>query len=308
MRPRLLRFLMTGLALLAGAFLSAAPLRAESNAGWLPPSWRMGGSDASTMDQHAEQRTRRSTYARPWYEPRFALGVGLNVPELLPIEAYAFFGRYFGVRLFYTPPLPFKIRVEMPSDVISVYQQALVVANPDFEVRADATYGAHYGAEALVFPFGGSFFIAAGISHRRMRLIGDAQSPVLVCPLLEGAKEDPCSDPDNSIKTHTQLAAHVDADTEALLTRGALGWFWHVGRAGYFTLDIGMTHPSEIHRSVTIKTGLDVPETDGEEIVGALAQVKSDREADLRDKAVKAMLPVEEKNLPILGIGAGIRF
>ncbi len=289
------------------------------------PAWREG-SDAPTYkgekktgnesqrslpDPYGEyeyvesKRGRKSV--RPWYQPRTALGVGLNVPELVPIEGYFFFGKYAGLRLFYAPPMRFNIRVEMPSDVISA-KKGVVVANPDFEVRFKATYGAHYGAEAMVFPFAGSFFLSSGLSHRRMKLVGDAHSPVLVCSLIEGAKEDPCSDPAASIRTRTELRVHADAETTALLARGAIGGFWNVGSFGYFMVNLGASKPLKVYRDVTVTTELDTPQEEEEEVKGALAQVKSEREDELNEKAVKAMRPVDEKLLPIFGIAAGVRF
>ncbi len=291
----------------------------EQNSQALPPSWKMGHNttkprpeDAQTNtfegygDGEPAQRTvRRNQQA--WYVPRVALGVGLNVPELLPVEGYFFFGRHFGVRLFYTPPIPFNIRVEMPSDVIST-KKGIAVANPDFDIRMKATYGAHYGAEALYFPFGGSFFLASGVSHRRMRLVGDAKSPVLVCSIIEAAKDPPCGDPNASIRTRTELGIKADAETTALLVRAAVGGFWNVGSFGYFMMNAGVTKPTHIERRVKVTTELDTPEEEDEEVKGALAQVKSEREADLHDKALAAMKPVEEKILPIFGIAAGVRF
>jgi hypothetical protein len=238
--------------------------------------------------------------------PRAALGIGLNVPELVPVEGWLFFGRYVGLRFFYTPPMPFKIRIEMPSDVIST-KNDVAVANPDFTIRMKAVYGAHYGAEALVFPWGGSFFLAGGLSHRRMHLTGEAKSPILVCSLIEAAKEPPCADPEARIETATQLEIKASVETTALLARASVGWFWHVGRTGYFMANAGATKPTHVRRTVHVTTAVDTPSQD-DSISDAVQQVKTERERDLEDKAVVAMRPVDQKALPILGIAAGIRF
>lgn len=288
----------------------------------LPPSWRtkprsrsapkLGTREARDPDELSaddddDQRRRERSKFTPWYEPQVALGVGLSIPEILPIEGYLFFGRYFALRLFYTPSLPFNIRIEMPADVIST-KKGIGVANPDFTIRLKATYGAHYGAEALVFPFGGSFFAMAGVSHRRMRLVGGARSPVLVCSLFEANKDPPCGDPNAAIETRTEIDIHADVETEAILARAGLGWFWHVGSAGYFMFNAGASKPSRIHRQVKVDANLDAPSTSDDEVTGALAQIKTEREADLEQKAVNEMRPVDEKVLPILGIAAGVRF
>lgn len=266
----------------------------------IPPSWR---ADDRNLYQEAP-KYRKST--RPWYNPRIAIGAGLNVPELLPFEAYFLFGKYFAIRTFYTPVLPFNIRVEMPADVIST-KKGIGVANPDFTIRMRAEYGAHYGAEALYFPFGKSLFLAAGASHRRMRLTGNARSPILVCSIIEAAKDPPCADPNARIETQSQLDISADATTTALLGRGAIGGFWHVGRFGYFMMNIGYTKPMRIHRSVDVIANVDGPSSNDPEVSGAIAEVKAEREEELEKKALQEMQPVEERPLPIFGIAAGIR-
>lgn len=265
----------------------------------IPPSWR---TDDSLYREPAKKKRKHAA----WYVPRVAVGTGLNVPELLPFEAYFMFGRHFALRTFYTPVLPFNIRIEMPADVIST-KKGIGVANPDFTIRMKAEYGAHYGAEAMVFPFGKSFFLSGGASHRRMRLTGHAQSPILVCSLIEAAKDPPCADPDARLQTQTELAIGADATTTALLGRAAIGGFWHVGRFGYFMMNIGYTKPFQIRRNVRVTTDVDGPSSDDPEISGAIAAVKAEREAELEQKALAEMRPVEEKPLPIFGIAAGIR-
>jgi hypothetical protein len=265
----------------------------------IPPSWR-------TDDSYTRDTPKRKKKQSSWYVPRVAMGAGLNVPELLPFEAYFMFGRHFAIRTFYTPVLPFNIRIEMPADVIST-KKGIGVANPDFTIRMKAEYGAHYGAEAMLFPFGKSFFLSAGASHRRMRLTGSAQSPILVCSLIEAAKDPPCADPDARLQTQTELRIAADATTTALLGRAALGGFWHVGSFGYFMMNVGYTKPFHIRRHVRVTTDVDGPSSDDPEVTGAIAAVKAERETELEQKALAEMRPVEEKPLPIFGIAAGIR-
>ncbi len=268
----------------------------------IPPSWR--AHDKNLYRDASPKKSGRSSSS--WYIPRFAFGAGLNVPELVPFEAYALFGKYFAIRSFYTPILPFNVRIEMPADVIST-KKGIGVANPDFTIRMKAEYGAHYGAEAMIFPFGQSFFIAGGGSYRRMRLQGAAQSPILVCSLIEAAKDPPCADPSTRLQTQTELGIAADATTTAILGRAAIGGFWHIGRYGYFMMNLGYTKPLRIRRDVDIETTVDGPSSTDQDISGAIAEVKSEREIELEKKALQEMRPVEEKPLPIFGIAAGVR-
>jgi hypothetical protein len=268
----------------------------------IPPSWR---AHDKTLYRDASPKKKSRTNSS-WYIPRFAVGAGLNVPELIPFEAYMMFGKYFAIRSFYTPILPFNVRIEMPADVIST-KKGIGVANPDFTIRMKAEYGAHYGAEAMIFPFGQSFFIAGGGSHRRMRLQGAAQSPILVCSLIEAAKDPPCADPNTRLQTQTELGIAADATTTAILGRAAIGGFWHIGRYGYFMMNMGYSKPLRIRRDVDIETTVDGPSSSDQDISGAIAEVKNEREIELEKKAMQEMRPVEEKPLPIFGIAAGVR-
>ena len=49
-------------------------------------------------------RRRQRRGARPWYAPRFAVGADLNLPELLPLEGWAFFGPAFVASVAYIDP------------------------------------------------------------------------------------------------------------------------------------------------------------------------------------------------------------
>lgn len=277
----------------------------------IPPSWRTNDAGESADDaKNTHESARKGLSSRyrpkPWFVPRVALGVGLNFPELTPVEAYLLFGKWWGLRLFYSPPMPFNIRVEMPSDVLSS-KNGVAVANPDFTIHMKAVYGPAYGAEVLGFPLGGSFFIAGGASYRKVELRGTARSPVLICSVAEAIKEPPCPDPDARLTTDTKLQLDADAVTSAMLARASLGWFWHISSAGYLALVGGATKPLHINRNVKVTASVDSPGPD-DNVNGALGEVKQEKEADLERKAIKAMQPVDQKVLPILGISAGVRF
>ena len=132
--------------------------------------------------------------------------------------------------------------------------------------------------------------------------------PEILSSIIEVAKEPPCGNPDASLRPDTKLRVDVDARTSALLVRGMLGWFWHLSDFAYMTLQLGATKPTRVTRKVKVIATLDSPSDSDEEVTGALAQVKAEREADLERKAIKEMRPVDEKLLPIVGLSAGIRF
>lgn len=262
----------------------------------VPPSWNL-----PTKPQPVSTKRKH-----PWYIPKVALGSGLNFPEIIPLEATLLFGDYVGLRFFGAPAVPFKARVEMPSDVIST-KKGLGVANPDFTINLDARYGPQMGFEAMIFPGGSSFYLAGGLSTRTMSLSGKAQSRILVCSLIEAAKEPPCGNPDARIETLTELKIDADVSSSATLARGAVGGFWHIGEVGYLNFIMGITSPLGLRRTSRVVATIDTPAQEDNEITGALAEIKKEKEVDLEKKALREMHPVDERILPLVGLTMGVR-
>ena len=295
--------------ILLGSLLGLAGSRSQAKEA-PKPSFTMPSTSATSEDKTRYRKDPRDNaevrQENRWYLPELAFGVGLGIPEIIPLEGYAFFGRHLAVRAFFTPPLPFKIRVEVPSDVISA-KQGLAVANPDFTAEFKGSYGSTYGADLLYFPFGGSFFIGGGIAQRRLKLAGDASAPVLVCSIIEAAKEPPCGDPSARIETKTRLALEADVSTASLINTIETGWFARIGGSGYFTARFGFAVPWGINRTSTINATLDGPSSTPEDISGALADIRTEKEAEMRKKVLQEIRPLDEKGLPIVAFGAGIR-
>ena len=304
-QPSLLLRLTTFL-VAAATFSEGMPAVAASSAN-LPPSWQTGPATSKGAPPPTADASTKGT-TRSWYSPRFAVGGRADVPELLDIEGFAFWGSRIGLRVFYAPAVPIPLKVEIPSDVVSANKKTgLAVANPAFTVTGQLTYGQQWGAELMAFPMGGSFFIAFGASQRHLRLVADARSSVLVCSLIEAAKEPPCGDAAAAVKSRTELTAHADATMSALLVRGAIGGLWHLGRVGYLTLSLGVAKPTRLSHNVGVDVGLGTPDTPSVDLSGPLEEVRSQRRADLQGQAIKALQPIESGVLPILGLSAGLR-
>ena len=262
--------------------------------------------DMSILKPTRQPKRSRRRIQRPWYKPRLAVGFGLHFPDLIPIEVLGSFGRYLALRGFYSPPVPFNIRVEMPTDVIST-KKGVGVANPDFTVRFKAHYGSSYGFESLAFPFGGSFFLGAGVSAQLVNLTGAASSPVLVCSVTEAAKEPPCGDKAARIETESKLKISADATMHTLLARLSLGWLWFIGDTGYLKINGGYIRPFQHTRGVRVDADIDSPTGSSSEVGGALAQIKLERQADLATKAKEGLGPIGKQPLPSIGLTFGWR-
>jgi hypothetical protein len=247
-----------------------------------------------------------SSREESWYKPSFALGFGAGFPTLLSVEGYGFVGRYLALRGFFMPPIPFGIRVELPSDVISA-KQGLAVANPPFDVNFKGRYGSSYGADIMLFPFAGSFFVGAGLSERRLRLEGNADSGILACSVIEAAKEPPCGDKNARIETQTRLAIKADLTTASMVNSLGAGWFVRFWDSAYMTFQFGYAKPWNIDRRVSVSATLDSPSSTPTEITGALADIRTEKEDEMRTKVLQEIKNYDEKGQPILGLSFGMR-
>ncbi len=274
----------------------------------VPPSWNATAPAKTTYDRgdilgegykSKPKKTSKSVV-------KGSLGIFTGFPDGRGIEGQLFLGKYIGFRGFYAPSMPIKVRVEMPSEVLSA-KQGIAVANPAYTILGELTTGANSGGELLAFPFGGSFYLSLGAATRKASLSAHAQSPVLICSVLEAQKEDPCSDPQATLKTRVEAEIDAAITTQALLLKAGLGWYWHISRFGYFTLAFGAGKPSKVTRSATANANIVVPGEDDTAITGALLELKKTRESDLAQKAEKAISPFDQKILPVAALGLGLR-
>ena len=273
----------------------------------LPPTWEDGLSPTRSKPTKPAPPTRsRRTASREDFSfaPQLSLGLGAAFPDVAPVDVGLIFGKWFRLRMFWAPPVPFRIRVEMPSDVIST-NNSIGVANPDFLINLKAVWGPSLGAEALVFPFGGSFFIAGGVSHRELTIRGSASSPILICSLAEAAQDPPCGRSDAALVTRTKLGVSADARSSALLLRTSLGGFWEFPGGFYLTSWLGTAKPTRVRRSVKADAKVESPAGDNDDINTALAAVRTEKARELEEKAKDEIAPHDQKRMLLLGVGMG---
>jgi hypothetical protein len=251
----------------------------------------------------AEPAWNSSTANRPSIPPANAsplslgIGSGLDLPDVVPVEVVGW-SRYFGFRLFASPSIPFNVRVEMPDDLISS-SKGVEIEHPALNFTLKATYGPNYGADLLLFPFGGNFMLDLGLSQRQLRLKGGVTSPMIIRP--KGSTE--------SITTKTQFGVNADAVTTATMLRGSMGWVWRIFHSGYMKLTLlGIATPIHARTDVEVEGVIDAPGVENDEIVGALAELKSQKEVELREKAQKESKPAEDLKMPVIGITVGYLF
>jgi hypothetical protein len=229
---------------------------------------------------------------------KVALGVGIDLPDFMPIELL-WWTHYFGARIFYAPAFKFPITIEMPDDIIST-KNNIIVEHSALNIQLDAKYGANWGAEFSYFPFAGSFFLGTGISFRQFHIEGGAQAPLSLRP---GGSEE-------KITTMTEFGVRTNTITKAFLLRLSAGWIWRIFDNFYSKLTvIGIASPYLPHNNIEAQVIIDSPTTsDPFEVSEALAELKENKESELRAKAKEQIGPAENQIWPIIGLSFGIVF
>jgi hypothetical protein len=225
------------------------------------------------------------------------VGVGLDLPDVFPVE-YVGWYEYFGWRAFVSAPYSFNVRVEMPDDVLS-NAKGIEVSHDALDFTLKATYGSNYGMEVFAFPFGGSFFGAAGVSYRQFRLRGEVLAPLHI--RVQGSEY--------RATTKTEFGARADAKTEALLARVQMGWIFRVLDQGYAKISLlGVAKPIFSRSTVIADAIIDAPGEENDDVAGALFELKKLKEDEMQGKALQEIRPVESKLMPVIGVTVGYLF
>ncbi len=226
---------------------------------------------------------------------RFGFGAGINLPDLFPFELWGRMNSWLGGRVFFAPAFAFDVRIELPRDQISS-KNGILIENPAMNIHLDGVYGPHYGGEIWAYPWAGTFYVGAGLSYRKLTLEGVAKAPLLI------------TFADLSFETNTKFGVDAFAETEGILARFDCGWMFEM-RGWYVHLGpFGIAIPKRLERTVRATGIVDSPGAEDEELVGALAQFRNEKESELHDKALKEIRPAESMALPIASVSIGIVF
>lgn len=224
-----------------------------------------------------------------------ALGVGLGFPDMVPFEALVTFSRSLKLRAFMSPTIPFNIIVEMPRDEIE-NNSGIILEHPPLNIHFDAKYGPQYGLEALYFPGGGSFYFSGGLSFRKLAIEGAISSPLTLKTSVGDA-----------VETNTIFSVGASAQTSQYVGRFSIGFLWNMPGNMYFNLTaLGITMPYRAHSNIDVTADITNPKSPTQELNTALQEFKITKEIEMKDKALKQMVPAEELILPVVGLSIGI--
>lgn len=292
---------------------TAAP---KSTSDGLPAHWRAGGNakikmmPRRTMDERKESEDdeRSQTQAGEQRFQPFSLSLALSTPELLRFDAKYQPSRYFSFRLSAGPGWPFKITVEMPSDVIqSDKSNTLAAAYPAFNADFEAIWGPHILLTGNYYPLGSSWFLSFGGGFRQLSIKGSAESALRVCTITEAAKEPPCGDNKSALETRNKLRIDANAILTSTLLQAGTGWQWQPGDRWEILLALGAVRPIKTTANVTANAEIIDPDGTPQEVSGSLAELKAKSENDLSTKAETELSNFATMTLPVVTFGIGYR-
>ena len=197
----------------------------------------------------------------------------------------------------------------MPSDVIKANSNVgLATAYPAFDMHFKATWGPHIALASAWHPFGGAWMVSGGAVYRQLTITGNAASPLLICSIIEAAKEPPCGNDQAALKTRNELQITAAMQIRTIAARAATGWLWEVGDSWLISSELGVFRPLSTKISTNVDVSIVAPDGTPENLTGALAQLQSSAQSDLESKAEGVMRPLAERTLPVLTLGASYRF
>lgn len=240
-----------------------------------------------------KRKKRRNKKAKK--ESVHSIGLGLSIPDIFPLEYTYKISSKFDFQAFIVPPLPFNIRVELPRDQISS-SKGFTIDQPELDIELKAVYGPQFGVGARWKPFASGFYTSLGLGYRKLRIKGSAQSPLIIS--YTGVETE----------TRTEFGVNVDAVTESLLLRVAIGWRWEFHSRQFLDFKfLGIGIPNVTQNTANVGTFIDAP-GDNDDVDGALADLADEKEIELKDKALTEMDPATSQALPILSLSFGFLF
>lgn len=287
----------------------------------LPPSWTSGGS-ATEGRQHGmnppsrkpapprRQMSDEAEFTENSIRPnRHMIGGIAALPELARAEYRYSVSPHLAFTLGISAPVPVKIDVSMPSDVIKADpQKGIAVAYPAFKINFKMDWGPHIHAGAIWHPFGGKWYTSFGAGVRSVRIRGEAASPLRVCSIIEAAKEPPCGNDSAAIQTRNQLSINADISLLSYTGRFATGWIFDLSPQWAVMTEAGIYSPFKTLAKTKVKAEIIAPDGTAEDVSGALGELRAKSQADIAQKATSELGRVTNRPLPVLAIGIGYRF
>lgn len=260
--------------------------------------------------------------------PRSNFSWALNgaIPEIFSATVHWRLTDRFAIEARGIPETRLNVRIEMPQDLIST-KKNIGVANPEYTIHSKLTVGAGLGAGAVYYPYlsgrdGGGWFVGLGLDQRRYTVTGKTQSPILICSLLQAAKDPPCGDEDSALVTRTEFVIDAKTETSGLATRAWTGWRWSfrasgsgayagregqtIGRRLFIEAAIGAEKVASPKRKTTVGLKLDTPGLSDAETETALGILRDQNAGKSEEKLDTLIQRYDTQIVPVAWLATGM--
>ena len=250
----------------------------------------------TTIGKSAKAESKQDNIGEPVQELNdiidVSLGLGLNAPEIIPIEVMVSFNQTLAVKAFYAPSLPFNVRVEYSRGTLTS-NESTSIENPDLDIDFSGSYGPHWGVEVAHYPFKGSWYWAAGWSERTVTLSGDVESQLIINSAA------------GSFYSNSIISIKGSAASRQSMLRLTTGWQYQVFNKGFFGIYCGLTAPVGGSSSVKMVANVLNPSAVEQSSSEVLDQAKQEFEDSLESQSMSDVDKLKELRTPILGISIG---
>lgn len=226
----------------------------------------------------------------------FKLGLLTSIPEVNGAVMSLDLNRYFAVQGTYSWPLPVKVEVGVPSKKL-VSEGDFAIRSPFLNLPFAVDFGPQWSLGALVFPFGGSFYVGLASAHRRVTIRSHVESPLIF------------EDSDSQMDSNTSFSVDLRTRTDQELLRAHIGQrltFGHVF-LGWF---VGATRP--VGGRSFIETRVDVLNSQAtDSSTGSadnLEEARISQEKLVHEKVKNLLRDFEKQSLPLIGLEIGLAF
>ena len=240
-----------------------------------------------------------------------AFGVGVGSPDGLAFDVTVFISRHLALRAFGAPPISVPVTVHMDAETLATLGPYKIEEEPlDLDVRGH--YGPQFGLDAMILPFGGTFFVSLGFSQRSVSASTAGSSSLHLCPTSNAScGQLPLRPSLQDIPLFTGVDASASVRSVSYMARGAIGWRWDLGDNGYLQLTaLGIAKPFSVARDVSVAASLrsPLPAPYNQYAQNATQQLVADRQSAAKTQIVAAIKPYDTAILPDVAIEAGLQF
>lgn len=274
---------------------------------------------AENGTEQAEDTEEGETTKRPPTAPLW-LGLGAGLPEIVRLETGYWFGKYFGLGAFVSPPIPLTLHVAVPAITLSA-TSAFVLETAPTSLTVKALYGPQVGFDLLIRPGTDVFYLLLGGEYRRVTGTATGQSPLYLCPASN--KSCYAGGRNGASTSKVTLDGKIDVVSESTALRAGLGWFWEFGGdrpsksrktpprpPPYFcNVALGIFKPLQTKRTVSVSAEAETKFSPAVQsaVQKYLDSIMDQFEGEINRELETQLDPYDKSVLPLLTLSIGMK-